>query len=153
MRRFIQGLDDNQRACIVPHQLWVQAVRGGDLFAFMDALVDTLCPKVLVAKGDCEPVADAIGARLVAAPYPDAYAAINEITSAVQALNPGLVLSSIGMGTECLLWRLRHRVAVAIDFGHVPDALLGRAHRRYLKRPRRAMKTARRFKAWGARNV
>ena len=151
LRQYVLQLSWNKQTILHCGRTWVDAVKSGEVFSFLDAVVQSGLPVVMIGKSEISDLANALGSRLVIAPYPNAYKAIDVIVENMALPDMCIVLSSIGMASGPLLWRLPRR-HILIDWGHVPDALCGIATRNYLRQGW-AEKTHERFVEWSRGGV
>lgn len=150
MRDAVQAMTPTQRASVTVGPVLTRMITDGSVFTLLDALRQSKRPKLWVSKPEDAEVAESIGATLIKCPTPDAYlhldALVEHIGTARQG--PAIILSSIGMASEPLLWRLWDSQHTLMDLGHIPDALLGRKRRRYLRRGGQAKRINQKFNDW-----
>lgn len=133
-REFVSSLESEYRNRMRWWTIWRHAMESGEVFELLDALRDTNRQIVMLGTEKNRSVGDAIGANYLTCPSP-AYDFLDQIEEACRTvMRDGCVLlSSIGLATPCLLWRLWTGSETLIDFAHTPDALRGVPIRQYLR--------------------
>ena len=151
MREFVDGLGNHGRRAITCGRTWVDAIKSGDVFHFLTAVRWAHRRTIMVGREDTASVAEAIGAKHVSCPSPNAYSHLDDVVERVRAAadgHPYLLLSSIGMASEPLLWRLWTGDQILIDWGHTPDAMMGLSPRNYLRKGGVAAGIRQQFLEW-----
>jgi hypothetical protein len=147
----VMKMTSRQLAATVVGPVLTRAVIDNSIFDVLDALYDSQAPKAWIAQGNDRPTIEAVGMAMIEAPRPDAWDAMDDLESTVTTWMQGrksLLVTTVGLPSRCLQWRLWKGVGVSIDLGSVCDALAGRVTRSYMRKLRRSKTIPRRFKQW-----
>lgn len=142
-----------QRAATVVGPVLTQATIDGSIFQILEALRDSPSHKAWVAQAADRPVVAAVRMAMLEAPRPDAWNHIEKLEATVVKwvdTSAPLLVTTIGLPSRCLQWRTWAGTGVSIDLGSVPDALMGRKTRSYLKRDGRHRAVRQAFLEWQA---